>query len=144
MTDTQPEIELARLTGIVKWFNNKAGYGFVTALEGEQNGSDIFVHYSSIGGDNQQYRFLTQGEYIEFSLVKSTTEKYEYLAKNVTGVKGGPILCETRRLQFNEKRVVERKPLAAVAPAPEGEQSKEDGFVQVKPKSRGRPRKAAL
>lgn len=143
MTDTQPEIELARLTGIVKWFNNKAGYGFVTALEGEQKGSDIFVHYSSIGGDNQQYRFLTQGEYIDFSLVKSSTEKYEYLAKNVTGVKGGPILCETRRLQFNEKRVVERKPPAATT-ATEGEQSKEDGFVQVKPKSRGRPRKAAL
>ena len=145
MTDTQPEIELARLTGIVNCFNNKAGYGFVTALEGEQKGSDIFVHYSSIGGgDNQQYRFLTQGEYIDFSLVKSNTEKYDYLAKNVTGVKGGPILCETRRLQFNEKRVAERKPLAAVAPAPEGEQSREDGFVQVKPKSRGRPRKAAL
>jgi CspA family cold shock protein len=144
MTETHSEVELARLTGIVKWFNNKAGYGFVTALEGEQKGNDIFVHYSSIGGDNQQYRFLTQGEYIDFSLVKSDTEKYEYLAKKVTGVKGGPILCETRRLQFTEKRVVERKPLTAVAPAPEGEQSREDGFVQVKPKSRGRPRKAPL
>jgi CspA family cold shock protein len=141
MTETHSEVELARLTGIVKWFNNKAGYGFVTALEGEQKGNDIFVHYSSIGGDNQQYRFLTQGEYIDFSLVKSDTEKYEYLAKKVTGVKGGPILCETRRLQFTEKRVVERKPPSV---APEAEQSREDGFVQVKPKSRGRPRKVAL
>ena len=140
MTDTQPDIELARLTGIVKWFNNKAGYGFVTALEGEQKGNDIFVHYTSIGEDNQQYRFLTQGEYVDFSLVKSNTEKYEYLAKNITGVKGGPILCETRRLQFNERRVVEKKPQAA----PEAEQQKDDGFVQVKPKSRGRPRKSAL
>jgi len=141
MTDTQTNIELARLTGLVKWFNNKAGYGFVTALEGEQKGNDIFVHYTSISTDNLQYRFLTQGEYVDFSLVKSDTEKYEYLAKNVTGVKGGPILCETRRLQFNEKRVAERKPLVV---APEAEQSREDGFVQVKPKSRGRPRKAAL
>jgi len=141
MTETHSEVELARLTGIVKWFNNKAGYGFVTALEGEQKGNDIFVHYSSIGGDNQQYRFLTQGEYIDFSLVKSDTEKYEYLAKKVTGVKGGPILCETRRLQFTEKRAVERKPPAV---ASETEQSKEDGFVQVKPKTRGRPRKAPL
>jgi CspA family cold shock protein len=140
MTEIHSNLELARLTGIVKWFNNKAGYGFVTALEGEQKGKDIFVHYSSIGGDNQQYRFLTQGEYIDFSLVKSDTEKYEYLAKNVTGVKGGPILCETRRLQFSEKRVVERKP-PSVAPE-EPDQSREDGFVQVKPKSRGRPRKA--
>uniref|UniRef100_A0A6C0D5J8 CSD domain-containing protein n=1 Tax=viral metagenome TaxID=1070528 RepID=A0A6C0D5J8_9ZZZZ len=141
MTEIHSNLELARLTGIVKWFNNKAGYGFVTALEGEQKGKDIFVHYSSIGGDNQQYRFLTQGEYIDFSLVKSDTEKYEYLAKKVTGVKGGPILCETRRLQFTEKRVVERKPPVV---APEAEQSREDGFVQVKPKSRGRPRKVAV
>ena len=140
MTDTPTENELARLTGMVKWFNNKAGYGFITACEGEQKGKDIFVHYSSINVDNQQYRFLTQGEYVDFSLVKSDSEKYEYLAKNITGVKGGPILCETRRVQFNEKRVVERRPPVA----PEAEQSREDGFVQVKQKSRGRPRKAAL
>jgi CspA family cold shock protein len=98
MTDTQTDNELTRVTGMVKWFNNKAGYGFITACEGEQKGKDIFVHYSSISVDNQQYRFLTQGEYVDFSLVKSDSEKYEYLAKNITGVKGGPILCETRRL----------------------------------------------
>ena len=140
MAETQTDIELARLTGMVKWFNNKAGYGFITACEGEHKDKDIFVHYTSIGVDNQQYRFLTQGEYVDFSLVKSNTEKYEYLAKNITGVKGGPILCETRRLQFNERRIVEKKQPAA----PETEQPKEDDFVQVKPKSRGRPRKAPL
>jgi len=43
MTDIQTE--LARLVGMVKWFNNKAGYGFITACEGEQKGKDIFVHY---------------------------------------------------------------------------------------------------
>lgn len=141
MTETQTDNELSRLTGMVKWFNNKAGYGFITACEGEQKGKDIFVHYTSISTDNQQYRFLTQGEYVDFSLVKSDTEKYEYLAKNITGVKGGPILCETRRLQFNERRSVERKPPVV---APESEQTREDGFVQVKPKSRGRPRKVTL
>lgn len=141
MTETQTDNELIRLTGLVKWFNNKAGYGFITAYEGEQKGKDIFVHYTSIKTDNQQYRFLTQGEYVDFSLVKSDTDKYEYLAKNITGVKGGPILCETRRIQFNEKRNVERRPVAVVS---EAEESREDGFVQVKPKTRGRPRKATL
>jgi len=142
MTDTTTDNELARLIGMVKWFNSKAGYGFITACEGDQKGKDIFVHYSSINVDNQQYRFLTQGEYVDFSLVKSDSEKYEYLAKNITGVKGGPILCETRRAQFNERRVVERRPPVVVVS--EAEESREDGFVQVKPKTRGRPRKAAL
>jgi cold shock CspA family protein len=133
MSETQAEAqtELARLTGIVKWFNNKTGYGFITVCEGEQKDKDIFVHYSSIKVDNQQYRFLTQGEYVDFSLVKSDSDKYEYLAKNVSGVKGGPILCETRRLNFTGRRPVDKKD--------EPEQPIDDGFVQVKPKSRGRP-----
>jgi len=137
--DTQTSVEIARLTGMVKWFNNKTGYGFITACEGEQKGKDIFVHYTSIQVENPQYRFLTQGEYVDFSLVKSDTEKYEYLAKNITGVKGGPILCESRRVNFTERRPVERKPLAVS----EEEHSKDVGFVEVKSKSRGRPRKAA-
>jgi cold shock CspA family protein len=43
-----------RLTGRVKWFNNKAGYGFITVTDGSRSGSDIFVHHSSIGVASQQ------------------------------------------------------------------------------------------
>jgi cold shock CspA family protein len=35
-----------RFTGRVKWFNNKAGYGFITATDGPNSGTDIFVHHS--------------------------------------------------------------------------------------------------
>jgi cold shock CspA family protein len=136
MTETQTDS--ATLTGIVKWFNNKTGYGFITVCEGEHKDKDIFVHYSSIKVDNQQYRFLTQGEYVDFSLVKSDSDKYEYLAKNVTGVKGGPILCETRRLNFNVNRPLVKK----THDFQSEDQPLDDGFVQVKPKqTRGRPRK---
>ena len=41
-------------TGRVKWFNNKAGYGFITITDGDRSGSDIFVHHSAIMINNQQ------------------------------------------------------------------------------------------
>jgi len=40
-----------RLIGRVKWFNNKAGFGFITVCDGEYAEKDIFVHYSSIRGE---------------------------------------------------------------------------------------------
>ena len=88
-----------RMTGMVKWFNNKSGFGFITVCgSGEFGGKDIFVHYSSIRVTNSQYKYLVQGEYIDFNLVKSDNGKHEYHAADITGVSDGPILCETRRL----------------------------------------------
>ena len=83
-------------TGRVKWFNNKAGYGFLTVTDGERSGSDIFVHHSSISIGSQQYKYLVQGEYIEFSLNKVESDKHEWQASNVKGIKGGKLMCETR------------------------------------------------
>ena len=95
-----------RITGRVKWFNSKAGYGFITACEGELVDKDIFVHYSSIKSDASHYKYLTQGEYVDFSLTKPSNEKHEFHAVEVSGVKGGPILCETRRLSALASRTV--------------------------------------
>lgn len=90
-----------RLTGMVKWFNNKAGYGFLTVCgEGEYIGKDIFVHYTSIRVTNSQYKYLVQGEYVEFVLVHSENDNHEFHATDVTGVKGGSIMCETRRMSM--------------------------------------------
>jgi CspA family cold shock protein len=83
-------------TGRVKWFNNKAGYGFITITDGDRSGSDIFVHHSAIMINNQQYKYLVQGEYIEFSLNKVESDKHEWQASNVNGIKGGKLMCETR------------------------------------------------
>jgi CspA family cold shock protein len=88
-----------RMTGMVKWFNNKSGFGFITVCgSGEFGGKDIFVHYSSIRVTNSQYKYLLQGEYVDFQLVKSDNGKHEYHATDITGVSDGPILCETRRV----------------------------------------------
>lgn len=47
--------------GIVKWFSNEKGYGFITPEDG---GKDLFVHFSSISGDG--YRSLNDGARVSF------------------------------------------------------------------------------
>lgn len=94
---------VARLTGKVKWFNNKAGFGFVTACDGELRDKDVFVHYSSINVPSEQYKYLVQGEYVDFELSKPEKGEHEYHAVAISGVKGGSLMCETRRLT-QEKR----------------------------------------
>jgi cold shock CspA family protein len=85
------------LVGRVKWFNNKAGYGFITVTDGTRSGSDIFIHHSAIEVENQQYKYLVQGEYVEFNLVKTNSTTHEWQASNVNGINGGKLMCETRR-----------------------------------------------
>ena len=89
---TSPE----RFTGRVKWFNNKAGYGFVTVTDGPKAGSDIFIHHSSIKVDAEQYKYLVQGEYIDFDLSAISSGEHDVQAGNVSGIKGGKLMCETR------------------------------------------------
>ncbi|MEE8191906.1 MAG: cold-shock protein [Gemmatimonadales bacterium] len=52
-------------TGVVKWFNDGKGYGFITPDEGEK---DCFVHYSAIQGSG--FRSLKEGERVEFEMVQ--------------------------------------------------------------------------
>ena len=85
------------LLGRVKWFNNKAGYGFITVTDGARSGSDIFVHHSAINVENQQYKYLVQGEYVEFDLVRTESGSHEWQASLVAGIRGGKLMCETRR-----------------------------------------------
>ena len=85
-----------RLIGRVKWFNNKAGYGFVTVTDGSQTGTDIFTHHSAIGVSSQQYKYLVQGEYVEFSISATQAGTHPFQASNICGIKGGKLMCETR------------------------------------------------
>ncbi len=63
--------------GIIKWFNNEKGYGFINGPTNE----DIFVHYTSIKIDG--YRTLSEGQEVEYTLIK--TDK-GLQATNVTPV----------------------------------------------------------
>ena len=97
VTPSTPSTASEHLLGRVKWFNNKAGYGFITVTDGSRSGSDIFVHHSAINVDSQQYKYLVQGEYVEFDLVKTDSEKHEWQAYRVSGIRSGKLMCETRR-----------------------------------------------
>jgi CspA family cold shock protein len=96
-TNTDDVTPSERLIGRVKWFNNKAGYGFITVTDGERSGSDIFIHHSAINVEDQQYKYLVQGEYVEFNLIKTTSGTHEWQASKVNGIKAGKLMCETRR-----------------------------------------------
>ena len=68
------------MTGTVKWFNTKKGFGFILAPE--ETTEDIFVHYSAINKNG--FKTLDEGAKVEFELFRSPKGNQ---ARNVTEVK---------------------------------------------------------
>ena len=50
--------------GVVKWFNDKKGFGFIE----QESGEDVFVHYSAIQGDG--FKSLAEGDVVTFEVQK--------------------------------------------------------------------------
>lgn len=50
-------------SGLVKWFNDSKGFGFIQADGSER---DVFVHYSAITGDG--FKTLSEGQRVDFEL----------------------------------------------------------------------------
>lgn len=103
MSITQP------VQGRVKWFNSRAGYGFITVVSGQNNGDDIFVHHSSLKCSSEQYKYLVQGEYVQLVLTETNDTNHKYQADNVTGINGGILMCESRNNDVREGRTGVRR-----------------------------------
>lgn len=59
------EINMARETGIVKWFNESKGFGFIAPDNG---GKDLFAHFKEIEGSG--FRTLQENQKVEFEVVQ--------------------------------------------------------------------------
>jgi CspA family cold shock protein len=97
--------------GKVKWFNNKSGYGFITFIDSSDfKGKDIFAHHSSLNVKDEIYKYLVQGEYVEFGVQKMESGNHEYQATNIKGIRQNDLMCETRHknrdLSKNSESVV--------------------------------------
>jgi cold shock protein len=67
--------------GIVKWFNDAKGFGFI---ESDEGGEDVFAHFSAI--QMEGFRTLRQGGRVSFELVQGPKGQ---LAQNITPLDGG-------------------------------------------------------
>ena len=137
-------------SGRVKWFNNKAGYGFITVSSGDHEGSDVFIHHSAITVEHEQYRYLVQGEYVNFDLCQVEDDNHKWQAGAVKGINGGKLMCETR-LESRESRMtrtspddadVDRRPMRSGGdvdrrPMRGGGSYREDNGSQYRVRSRG-------
>jgi CspA family cold shock protein len=57
-------MQVTRIKGTVKWFNNAKGFGFI----GQESGPDVFVHYSAVKSEG--YKSLQEGDQVEFEIVQ--------------------------------------------------------------------------
>jgi CspA family cold shock protein len=105
------------MTGTVKWFHDKKGFGFIEADDGD---GDVFIHYKDIPGDG--FKTLVEGQKLEFDIEEN--DKGD-MAKNVKILSGPPVGVEPKKKV--ERPAQDKKPLKPVAKtaAPKVEPKKE-------------------
>ena len=54
------------VTGTVKWFNSRKGFGFINS----EDGTDVFVHFSALAGGDDEYKTLNENDKVEFEVTE--------------------------------------------------------------------------
>jgi len=68
---------MSKTTGIVKWFNESKGFGFIE----QESGPDVFAHFKAITGDG--FKTLNEGQRVEFAV---TQGEKGLQAENITAI----------------------------------------------------------
>lgn len=89
-----------KIKGVVKWFSNRKGFGFITPNDNDQYTEDLFVHVTAIIIEPGRYRTLKDGFETEFEVI--TDENGKYKAVNVTSADGSP--CPGSELRQRSRR----------------------------------------
>ncbi|CAF0712997.1 unnamed protein product [Brachionus calyciflorus] len=86
-TSTNKNYIEENVLGKVKWFNVKAGFGFISR---DENGQDVYAHYTAISKKNPEHRVrsLADGESVKFNIVEGTKGLE---ASDITGADGGHV-----------------------------------------------------
>lgn len=106
MVDGQERYGSESYTARVKWFNRTTGWGFVslTKSAGVHENDDIFVHWKSLDSGEELYKYLVNGEYVSLNINYTPDGEHSYQATNVSGIDGGPLMCETRHMDSENRR----------------------------------------